>query len=93
MLNAAVMIPAMALSVVCVLPAVGSYAYAIGGILCGLIAMMVAMRTSLHEHAGFMVALAVSVMLGIAAGIFWPAALVALLLWLSAGGSKIHGPA
>jgi hypothetical protein len=93
LLKAVPVVAAAILSLLVVLPALGAYQYTIGGVLCGVTMQIIVARTAWLECAPIATIFATSLGLAVIVGVFWPAALIAGLIWISAGGSGPDKPA
>lgn len=93
LLKATPVIAAAILSLLVVLPALGAYQYTVGGVLCGVTMQVIVARTAWLERAAPAAIFAASLGLGVIAGVFWPAALIAGFIWISAGDGRREPPA
>lgn len=80
------------LSLATVRPALGSNVYAIMGVCVGLAAVFVAAYIMRREAINTSITAGASLMVGALAGVVWPAAIAAGLVWINLGGGRRPTP-
>lgn len=86
--KAIAIIAACALSIWIILPELGGYCYTIGGITCGLVALLVVAYKANQDHASYSFTGAFSLLAGALVGVFWPVVLITGLVWINRDGGK-----